>query len=46
MHSISLVDDEPEILDAWRLILEDEGYTVTCASHGVKAISLPARRKG
>jgi CheY-like chemotaxis protein len=39
MHSILLVDDEPEILDAWRHILQAEGYEVTCASDGVEALS-------
>jgi CheY-like chemotaxis protein len=39
MHSILLVDDEPEILTAWRLILESEGYEVACASNGAEAIA-------
>lgn len=39
MHSILLVDDEPEILAAWRLILENEGYAVGCASNGAEAIA-------
>jgi CheY-like chemotaxis protein len=39
MHSILLVDDEPEILAAWRLILEREGYEVGCASNGAEAIA-------
>ncbi|WGS53866.1 response regulator [Paraburkholderia sp. D15] len=39
MHSILLVDDEPEILTAWRLILENEGYEVGCASNGVDAVA-------
>ncbi|REG50241.1 response regulator receiver domain-containing protein [Paraburkholderia sp. BL6669N2] len=39
MHSILLVDDEPEILAAWRLILENEGYEVACASNGVEAVA-------
>jgi CheY-like chemotaxis protein len=38
MHSILLVDDEPEILAAWRLILENEGYQVCCASNGAEAV--------
>jgi CheY-like chemotaxis protein len=38
MHSILLVDDEPEILAAWRLILVNEGYEVQCASNGVEAV--------
>ncbi|WP_244147138.1 response regulator [Paraburkholderia bryophila] len=39
MHTILLVDDEPEILAAWRLILEMEGYAVVCASNGVEALA-------
>ena len=39
---ILLVDDEPEILDAWCHILQDKGYEVNCASHGVEALSLLA----
>lgn len=42
MHSILLVDDEPEILAAWRLILENEGYQVGCASNGVEAMARAA----
>ena len=38
MYSILLIDDEPEILAAWRLILESEGYEVTCASNGAEAL--------
>jgi len=39
MYSILLVDDEPEILAAWRLILESEGYEVSCASNGAEAFA-------
>ena len=38
MHSILLVDDEPQILAAWSLILVNEGYRVTCASNGIEAL--------
>lgn len=44
MHSILLVDDEPEILAAWRLILENEGYEVGCASNGLEALARAAAR--
>ncbi|HEY4297898.1 MAG TPA: response regulator [Paraburkholderia sp.] len=44
MHSILLVDDEPEILAAWRLILEREGYEVSCASNGAEAVARTAER--
>jgi CheY-like chemotaxis protein len=40
MHSILLVDDEPDILTAWRLILIEEGYEVRCASNGIEALRL------
>ncbi|SMG57972.1 response regulator [Paraburkholderia susongensis] len=39
MRSILLVDDEPEILAAWCLILECEGYEVSCASNGAEALA-------
>lgn len=39
MYSVLLVDDDPEILDAWRLILEHDGYKVRCASNGVEALA-------
>jgi CheY-like chemotaxis protein len=38
MHSILLVDDEPEILAAWHLILANEGYAVKCARNGIEAL--------
>jgi CheY-like chemotaxis protein len=38
MYSILLVDDEPQILAAWSLILVNGGYRVTCASNGVEAL--------
>lgn len=38
MHSILLVDDEPDILAAWQLILANEGYEVRCAYNGVEAL--------
>ncbi len=38
MHSILLVDDDPEILAAWQAILLDEGYTVCCARNGLQAL--------
>lgn len=40
MHSILLVDDEPDILSAWRLILIMEGYEVRCANNGLEALDL------
>lgn len=38
MYSVLLVDDEPEILAAWSLILVYEGYAVTCATNGADAL--------
>ncbi|WP_144157640.1 PleD family two-component system response regulator [Paraburkholderia sp. BCC1885] len=40
MHSILLVDDDPEILDAWQAILLAEGYLVRCARNGFEALDL------
>lgn len=38
MHSILLVDDDPEILAAWQFVLVNEGYDVRCAPNGVQAL--------
>jgi CheY-like chemotaxis protein len=38
MKSILLVDDEPDLLAAWHLILSAEGYDVRCAAHGAQAL--------
>src|SRR5260221_8006783 len=38
MHSILLVDDDPDILAAWGVILVDEGYEVRFARNGVEAL--------
>lgn len=38
MYSILLVDDEPQLLTVWSLILVNEGYKVTCASNGIEAL--------
>jgi CheY-like chemotaxis protein len=43
MDSILLVDDEPSILSAWRLILELEGFQVLCAENGVRALEILER---
>jgi len=39
-----LVDDEVELLEAWRFALEDVGYEVDRASHGRAALLLMQRR--
>jgi CheY-like chemotaxis protein len=39
-----LVDDEPDILSAWRLILGIEGYEVVCAGDGCEALHFLMRK--
>lgn len=39
MH-VLVVDDDPEIRDLLRLVLEGEGYTVDCAIDGREALRL------
>jgi DNA-binding response OmpR family regulator len=36
-HDILLVDDDPDIRDSLRIVLEKEGYTVRTASNGTQA---------
>jgi CheY-like chemotaxis protein len=38
MYSILLVDDEPDLLAAWHLILSEEGYHVCRAQNGLDAL--------
>jgi CheY-like chemotaxis protein len=38
-----IVDDEPDILDVLRTLLEFEGYEVTTASNGVDALEMAAQ---
>jgi CheY-like chemotaxis protein len=38
MHSILLVDDDPEILAGWQFVLLDEGYDVISAPNGLEAL--------
>ena len=44
MFSILLVDDEPDLLAVWQLILSGEGYTVRGASNGVEALDCVKQR--
>ncbi|MCG5076596.1 response regulator [Paraburkholderia sp. RG36] len=44
MPSILLVDDQPELLDAYRLMLTAEGYAVRCAHNGVEALDHALRQ--
>ena len=44
MYSILLVDDEPDLLAAWHLILTGEGYDVRCASNGAEALECVRHR--
>jgi CheY-like chemotaxis protein len=39
MHSILLVDDDPDMLAAWQVILVHEGYAVRCARNGLEALA-------
>lgn len=40
MRSVLLVDDEPDLLFAWRYILTDAGYRVRGASNGGAALEM------
>lgn len=40
MGRLLIVDDEPDILDVLRTLLEFEGYEVTTASNGVDALEM------
>jgi CheY-like chemotaxis protein len=44
MYSILLVDDEPDLLAAWHLILTGEGYDVRCATNGAQALECIRQR--
>lgn len=40
MASVLLIDDEPAILDMYRMKLEQDGYTVFMASNGLDGIDI------
>ncbi|MFM0557398.1 response regulator [Paraburkholderia sediminicola] len=44
MYSILLVDDEPDLLSVWHLILSGEGYDVRCARNGAEALDCIRQR--
>ena len=44
MYSILLVDDEPDLLAVWHLILSGEGYDVRCAANGAEALERMRQR--
>jgi CheY-like chemotaxis protein len=44
MYSLLLVDDEPDLLAVWHLILSGEGYDVRCAANGAEALELMRER--
>jgi len=37
-RAVLIVDDDPDILDALRQIIEDEGYIVACSTNGEEAL--------
>jgi diguanylate cyclase (GGDEF)-like protein len=43
-YSILLVDDNPEYLEATRLLLEHDGHAVTCAANGEDALKILRER--
>lgn len=45
-EGILVVDDEPGVLEATRLILESHGYLVLTAGNGADALHVYARRRG
>ena len=40
MHSILLVDDEPDLLYVWQILLESAQYDVRCARNGAEALAM------
>ena len=44
MSSILLVDDEPDLLEACRVVLAAAGYAVRCAHNGVEALEQALRQ--
>ena len=38
MRGILVVDDDPDIRDSLREVLEDEGYDVACVGNGREAL--------
>ncbi|WP_322103207.1 response regulator [Paraburkholderia sp. J41] len=40
MRRVLLVDDEPEVLEAWSFALAYAGYQVDCARNGAEALNL------
>ena len=38
-HTVLVVDDDPDIRDSLRLLLEDEGYSVRTAADGREAVA-------
>ncbi len=45
-ETILVVDDEPQMVQLVRLILETEGYSVLCAGEGYKALELARGHPG
>jgi CheY-like chemotaxis protein len=42
MTTVLLVDDEPDILEAWKFVLEYKRFTVRCARNGREALEAMA----
>ncbi|MGZ3404951.1 MAG: response regulator [Polyangia bacterium] len=38
-HTVLVVDDDPDIRDSLRMLLEDEGYEVHTAANGAQAVA-------
>lgn len=45
MASVLLIDDEPAILDMYRIKLEQDGYTVFIATNGLDGIDIAKKEK-
>ena len=45
MNNILIVEDELDIAEVLRLILEDQGYIVSCAANGLKGLQQVAENR-
>ena len=44
-YTIVLADDDPDYLEATRLLLESEGHDVLCATNGIETLALLRERR-